>query len=452
MKKFVTLAALFLATPAPARAEIIAHKFAPASAKANIYNLQNLYIDLDTTNWIAWNTSPSLTGGLLGPGSVTPYMLTVVVNPSVQVDVKTFNDSSGPRAVLYGDASTTPDVVRVQGDTTVTYDEGGTYNNFNQSGIYEFEFKTGEEYLPTFHGDLWLLIDVNTDPPLPVLRYWGEEQLNNGGFAGGAIGKFEIASYGKWDGAASIVDGAAQFTEDGSLIQYVNVRHLASQINAGHVTAVSSVGGVYAHAGNPVPYQPVSTSLGGSTPVRVPQGSEFLQLKIDGLANQQVDDVSLRLYLDGDYNNDGVWTASDLDFLSEGIRQGSQDWRLDLSNNGVVTLEDRRRWIEDLVGSHFGDANLDKSFDSGDFVTVFQGGAYEAGTPAGWEAGDFSGDALFDSSDLTLALSLGAYEEGGAAAHAIPEPTNAALFFIILICCWRVARHAHNVRGVATSF
>lgn len=437
MKKFVTLAALLLASPA--EGEIVAHKFAPASTKQDIYNLHNIFIDVENTNWVAWNTAPTLTGGLLGPASVKPEMYTTVVNPSVQVDARTFNDVTGPRAVLFGNAATTPDVSRIVGDDVVIYDEGGAFSNFNQSGIYEFEFYVRDLAGPVFHGDLWLLIDVNTDPPEPVLHYWGEEQLSNGGFAGGAIGKFEIASYGKWDGAASIVDGAAQFTEDGSLIQYVNVRHLASQINAGHVTAVSSIGGVYAHAGNPVPYQPVSTSLGGSTttPVRVPSGSEFLQLKIDGVAGQTVDDVSLRLYLDGDYNNDGVWTASDLDFLSEGIRQGSQDWRLDLSNNGVVTLEDRRRWIEDLVGSHFGDANLDGSFNTTDFVTVFQGGLYETSAAAGWEAGDFSGDALFDSSDLTLALSLGAYEEGGAAAHAIPEPTNAALFFIILICCWR---------------
>lgn len=440
MKKLVTLAALLLASPA--EGEIVAHKFAPASTKQDIYNLQ-VPIDIANTNWVAWNTSPTLIGGLLGPASVKPEMYTTVANPAMQIDARSFNDLTGPRSVLYGNAATTPDVSRIVGDDVAIYDEGGVFNEvFNQSGTYWFEFYVRDLAGPVFHGDLWLLVDVNTDPPEPVLHYWGEEQLNSGNFEGVAIGNFEIASYGKWDGGAIVEEGAAKFVEDGSLIQYVNVRHLKDKIDAGLVTAVSTVGGVYGHAGNPVPYQPVATSLGGSTttPVRVPANADFLQLKIDGVANQTVDDVSLRLYLDGDYNNDGVWTASDLDFLSEGIRQGSQDWRLDLSNNGTVTLEDRRRWIEDLVGSHFGDANLDGSFDSGDFVTVFQGGLYETSAAAGWEAGDFSGDALFDSSDLTLALSLGAYEEGGAAAHAIPEPTNAALYFVILICCWRASR------------
>jgi len=437
MKKFTLLTLLCLVSPAAG--ETVAYKFAPPSTKNNIYNLE-IVIDIANTNWVAWNTAPSLTGGLLGPASAKPDILIAVANPSIEVNNRLFNDVTGPRAVLFGDAQTTPDVSRIVGDTTVIYDEGGTFNHiFNQSGLYWFEFQTGYEFGPVFHGDLWLLVDVNTDPPPVELRYWGEEQIFYGNFEDVSIGNFEIASYGKWDGSATQTDGVATFVEDGSLIQYVNVRHLADQINAGLVTAVSSVGGVYAHTGNPVPYQPVASSLGGSTttPVKVPSGSEFLQLKIDGTAGQTVDDVSLKLYLDGDYDNNGVWTASDLDFLSEGIRQGSQDWRLDLSNNGTVTLEDRRRWIEDLVGSHFGDANLDGSFDSGDFVTVFQGGLYETSAAAGWEAGDFSGDALFDSSDLTLALSLGAYEEGGAAAHAIPEPTNAALFFIILICCWR---------------
>lgn len=446
MKKFALLTLLFVTSPAAG--EIIAHKFAPASTKQDIYNL-TVPIDITTTNWVAWNTAPSLTGGLLGPASVKPEMYTTVANPSMQIDARSFNDVTGPRAVLFGDAATTPDVSRIEGDTVAIYDEGGVFNGvFNQSGNYWFEFYVRDLAGPVFHGDLWLLVDVDTDPPPVELHYWGEEQVSFGNFEGVAIGKFEIASYGKWDGAAAQEDGAAKFVEDGSLIQYVNVRHLKDQIDAGLVTAVASDGGVYAHVGNPVPYQPVSSALGGSTttPLRLPSGSEFLQLKIDGTAGQIVDDVSLKLYLDGDYNNDGIWSASDLDFLSEGIRNGSQDWRLDLSNNGTVTLEDRRRWIEDLVGSHFGDANLDGSFDSGDFVTVFQGGLYETSAAAGWEAGDFSGDALFDSSDLTLALSLGAYEEGGAAAHAVPEPTNIGIFLIISLVCWRQRHVQHSAR------
>lgn len=436
MKKFTLLTLLCLVSPAAG--ETVAYKFAPASTKQDIYNLQ-IPIDIANLNWVAWNTSPTLIGGLLGPASLKPEMYTTVANPSMQIDARSFNDVTGPRAVLYGDASVAPDVSRIEGDTVAIYDEGGVFNGvFNQSGTYWFEFYVRDLAGPVFHGDLWLLVDVDTDPPPVELHYWGEEQISYGNFENVSIGNFEIASYGKWDGSAEVVDGAAQFSEAGSLIQYVNVRHLADQINAGLVTAVSSVGGVYAHTGNPAPYQPVASSLGGSTttPMRLPVGSEFLQLKIDGVASQVVDDVSLQLYLDGDYDNNGEWSASDLDFLSEGIRNGDQNWRLDLSGNGTVTLEDRRFWIEDLVGSHFGDANLDKVFNSGDFVTVFQGGLYEAGTSAGWEAGDFSGDNLFDSSDLTLALSLGAYEER-LAIPAIPEPANAALYFVLLICCWK---------------
>lgn len=262
MKKVnVLLAVLLFASHA--RAEIIAHKFAPPATKQDIYNLF-FHIDIEHTNWVAWNTAPSLPGGLLGPASVKPSMYVTVANPSTQVDARTFNDMTGPRAVLYGDASVAPDVSRIEGDNVAIYDEGGAFNEvFNQSGNYWFEFYTQDLSGPVFHGDLWLLVDVNTDPPLPVLKYWGENQINKGDFTDTQIGNFEIASYDKWDGFAEVIDGTATFTQEGSLIQYVNVRHLANQINAGLVTAVSTAGGVYGHVGNPVPYQSVATSLGG---------------------------------------------------------------------------------------------------------------------------------------------------------------------------------------------
>lgn len=427
-----------------AYAEIIAHKFAPASTKQDIYNLEFL-LDIETTNWVAWNTSPTLTGGLLGPGSVKPNMHITIANPSREIDARTFNDNSGPRAVLYGEAATTPDVVRIEGANTVTYDESGAFNGvFNQSGNYWFEFYVRDMDGPVFHDELWLLVDVDTDPPVPVLKWWGEEQVANGDFSDTVIGDFALAGYGKWDGNAIVEGGAAKFTESGSLIQYVNVRHLSEKINEGHVSAISNVA-AYAHTGNPVPYQSVTSALGGSiaSPFKVPVGTEFIQVRATGVLDEVVDDLSLRLYVDGDYNNDGEWTVDDLDLLTAAIRANEVSWRYDLSGNGAVTLEDRRVWIEDLVGSSFGDANLDGSFDSGDFVTVFQGGKYEGADAASWMEGDFSGDALFDSSDLTLALSLGAYEEG-VAAIGVPEVSLSPCWLILLVCFNQRKKNIHR--------
>lgn len=174
MKKLasLTLAALLLASPAAG--EIVAHKFAPASNKSNIYNLE-IVIDIENTNWVAWNTAPSLIGGLLGPASVEPYILIAVANPSIQVSNRLFNDMTGPRSVLYGNAATTPDVSRIEGDTVAIYDEGGTFNQlFNQSGLYWFEFHPGEEFLPTFHS-AHPLCDASPRPPhLGRLSYAGQ--------------------------------------------------------------------------------------------------------------------------------------------------------------------------------------------------------------------------------------------------------------------------------------
>lgn len=134
--------------------------------------------------------------------------------------------------------------------------------------------------------------------------------------------------------------------------------------------------------------------------------------------------------LNGDLNSDGVLNVNDINLFT------IDDPSMDMNRDGSVNEGDRSYWVQTIMGTNYGDANLDGSFNTTDFVTIFQGGLYETPAAAGWETGDFSGDALFDSSDLTLALSLGAYEEGGAAAHAVPEPTASILIFLC-VCLWR---------------
>ena len=67
--------------------------------------------------------------------------------------------------------------------------------------------------------------------------------------------------------------------------------------------------------------------------------------------------------------------------------------------------------IKDQLNTYFGDANLDRRFDSSDLVTVFKAGKYENGLAgsAGWAEGDWNGDGLFNSTDLVLAFQDGGY-------------------------------------------
>ena len=111
----------------------------------------------------------------------------------------------------------------------------------------------------------------------------------------------------------------------------------------------------------------------------------------------------------GDFNNDGVLDAADINALSAAIRQGDAQTAFDLNGDGQVSAEDRRVWVYDLKGTTFGNANFDLHFDSSDLIQVFK-----AGNPpranASWEDGDWNGDGRFETDDLIFAFQHGGYQ------------------------------------------
>jgi hypothetical protein len=62
-------------------------------------------------------------------------------------------------------------------------------------------------------------------------------------------------------------------------------------------------------------------------------------------------------------------------------------------------------------------------------VQVFQFGAYEQPTVAGWAEGDWNGDRRFNSSDFVFAFEFayqdGGYEQDSRTPVAVPEPDGA---------------------------
>ena len=116
----------------------------------------------------------------------------------------------------------------------------------------------------------------------------------------------------------------------------------------------------------------------------------------------------------GDFNGDGVVDAVDVNELSAGVRR--QDLRFDLDGSGSTTQTDLAWMIHAVLGTTFGDVNLDGTFDSEDLVLVFQRGEYEDGIEgnSGWEDGDWDGDGDFTSSDF-----VAAFQDGGYRAAAI---------------------------------
>ena len=71
-----------------------------------------------------------------------------------------------------------------------------------------------------------------------------------------------------------------------------------------------------------------------------------------------------------------------------------------------------------------GDANQDGRFDSSDLIQVFQAGAYQKNTPAGWAEGDWNCDHRFDTSDLVAAFQQGHYQTAARPKSASVESSR----------------------------
>lgn len=113
--------------------------------------------------------------------------------------------------------------------------------------------------------------------------------------------------------------------------------------------------------------------------------------------------------IDADFNDDGSVDAIDVDLLSAAIQTGDVDF--DLTGDGRTTQDDLSFMIRQILGTNFGDANLDGIFDSSDLILVFTAGQYEdviAGNST-WETGDWNGDGEFDSGDMIAAFGSGAF-------------------------------------------
>jgi hypothetical protein len=103
--------------------------------------------------------------------------------------------------------------------------------------------------------------------------------------------------------------------------------------------------------------------------------------------------------LTGDINLDGAVGADDIDLLYASL--GSDDPRYDLDNNGDVDSGDVDELVLNILDTTYGDANLDRMVNEGDF-DVWNSHVFQAN--AGWANGDFNGDVRVDGSDFNILL------------------------------------------------
>ncbi|MCJ7544869.1 MAG: trypsin-like serine protease, partial [Phycisphaerae bacterium] len=90
--------------------------------------------------------------------------------------------------------------------------------------------------------------------------------------------------------------------------------------------------------------------------------------------------------LTGDFNNDSSVNATDIDALF--AHYGSADLWYDVSGDSIIGWADSNDLIRTMLGTEYGDANLDLRVDIDDYNLL----AANFGLTGGWAKGDFNGD------------------------------------------------------------
>jgi hypothetical protein len=150
----------------------------------------------------------------------------------------------------------------------------------------------------------------------------------------------------------------------------------------------------------------------------------------------------------GDFNADGFVNATDVDLLLRTPNDDFSDLMFDVNADGAVVsppgagvaASDTDYWVNLIVGTRYGDANLDKKVDFDDLLSLAQN--YGNTTTGTWALGDFDGNNTVAFEDLlALAQNYGfAGVVPGAsgefmvdwtlAQSMVPEPVSASALMI----------------------
>ncbi len=101
--------------------------------------------------------------------------------------------------------------------------------------------------------------------------------------------------------------------------------------------------------------------------------------------------------LSGDFNLSGEVDDEDIDMLCRQIHTNIYDEIYDLDNNEAVDSRDMDMLVRDVIGTEYGDANLDGLIDGDDVATLLTS---MFANKSGWGNGDFSCDGVIDGEDF----------------------------------------------------
>ncbi|WP_428388462.1 hypothetical protein [Mucisphaera sp.] len=134
----------------------------------------------------------------------------------------------------------------------------------------------------------------------------------------------------------------------------------------------------------------------------------------------------------GDLDANDLLDLNDLANLALAIEQGLIGGPWDYDLDGVTTAGDTQFWVEQILGSALGDANLDFNVDLID-LSILATHFAQAGF---YGQGDFNGDGVIDLIDLSIL----ATNFGFAGGTILPEPGVAILLSMGLFAIGRGSR------------
>jgi hypothetical protein len=145
-------------------------------------------------------------------------------------------------------------------------------------------------------------------------------------------------------------------------------------------------------------------------PIRIDRETRiFARSLVDGVWSAPVLGTFAMLPINPDFSGDGSIDQIDIQLLCAALP--SANVRFDLDDNGRTDHDDLLFFIQRILLTVPGDADLDGQFTSSDLVRVFQAGEYEdpiAGNSS-WSDGDWNCDGEFTSLDLVFAFSTGRF-------------------------------------------
>ena len=161
----------------------------------------------------------------------------------------------------------------------------------------------------------------------------------------------------------------------------------------------------------------------------LPNGSASINGRITDLEQTGTLELTYLYQVVGDFTLDDEVDSSDIDRLYELVQ--ANDSAGDLNNDQVVDEADVDTLLSDILGSVYGDSNLDGAFDSSDLVAVFRAAEYEDSVARNstWATGDWDGDGDFGSSDLVFVFQKATYTAAARPA-AVPEPCAGLLALV----------------------